>query len=163
MRIAMALVIMGALAISRPGYADPPAMPRYGAAWLDGLGLTGDQQSRVAELRTTSDRKVFALRDAMATKSSELRQLWSAQRPDRKAIQGKQAEMDQLRQQMQDARTEYRLAVLDVLTPAQRETLQARGGIGFGPGSGGPGWEGAGRAAWGGGCACRGGGAGPAL
>lgn len=147
MRIAMSLVVMVALAISRPGYADPPAMPRYGAAWLDGLGLTADQQGRVAELRSTSDRKVFALRHEMATKSSELRQLWSAQRPDRKSIQDKQAEMDQLRQQMQDARTEYRLAVLDLLTPAQRETLQAHGVTGFGPGPGGPGWGGAGRAA----------------
>ena len=163
MRIAMSLVIMAALGISCAAYADPPAMFGYGAAGLDGLGLTADQQSRVAELRTKSDRKVFALRDAMATKSSALRQLWSAQRPDRKAIQDKQAEMDQLRQQMQDARTEYRLAVLDVLTPAQRETLQARGGMGFGPGSGGPGWGGARRAAWGGGCRCWGGGAGPAL
>lgn len=100
------------------------------------LDLTADQQKRLAELRDASDRKVVAQRNDMINKSSELRRLWSAPKPDRQAIQKTQAEMDQIRKQIRDARTEYHLAMLELLTPEQREKLQATQGPGFGPGFG---------------------------
>ena len=137
-------VLMGGLAAR----ADAPTTPQCRAGQFAGLDLSTDQQKRLEELRGASHQKVLATREEMFKKEGELRQLWAAQNPDAKAIHAKQAEVDQFRSQLQTARIDYRLAALEVLTPAQREKVQAAGGPGFGLGGcggGGPGMGGGSR------------------
>ena len=135
MRTGVALSVVTALALvaARPAAAQGWRGRCGGQASFAGLDLTADQQQKLSALRGEVDRKMDPLRDEMSAKSDELRQLWRAPKPDKKAIETKQAQLDQVRKQMQEARTGYRLASLDVLTPAQREKLQASGGPGDGP------------------------------
>lgn len=134
--IVLSVVAAATLAASGPGYAQGWGGPYQRGGPQVGLDLSAGQQKQLSDLRDASDRKVLALRNDMFAKSTELRQLWQAKDPDRKAIQEKQGEVDQIRKQMQDARTEFHLAALKVLTPEQREKLQASGGPGFGSGWG---------------------------
>lgn len=134
MRTGMALSVFAAavLLVGRPTNAQGWRGPHHGGAVVD---LTAEQQKQLSELRAGMHQQMQPVRNEMFAKSSELRQLWLAPTPDRKAIQDKQQELDQLRKQMQDARTEHHLAALNVLTPAQREKAQAAG-AGYGPGRG---------------------------
>jgi Spy/CpxP family protein refolding chaperone len=135
MRTRMVLFVMAvaALVVGQPAYAHGP---HHRGASYAALDLTADQQKQMTDLRTALDQKLVPLRNEMSTNSNELRQLWAAPAPDKKSIQEKQTRLDQLRKQMQDARTDYRLSALKILTPAQREKLQATGGPGSGPGGG---------------------------
>ncbi len=152
--VAGAALAAGAAARAAEAPATPPqASETPGPGWrsgpYQGLDLSADQQKRLTDLRATTNRKLFAVREEMFRKASELRQLWAAQDPDANAIRAKQAELNQLRDQMATTRTDQHLAALEILTPAQREKLEAWGGRGFGggfgPGGHGPGMRGRGR------------------
>jgi Spy/CpxP family protein refolding chaperone len=151
------VVALAALVVGAPARGQGPC---YGSRSYAALDLTADQQKQISDLRAALDQKMAPLRNEMSTSRGELRQLWAAPAPDRKAIQEKQGRLDQIRKQMQDARTDYHLATLEILTPAQRERVQAAGGTAFGPGggwgtcgAGAVGGRGGGRGGWcGGGC-----------
>ncbi len=132
-RMLLFVVAVTAALVGHPAYAHGPHHRGSPYAALD---LTADQQKQLSELRAALDQKLVPLRNEMSTQSTELRRLWAAPTPDRKAIQEKQGQLDQIRKQMQDARTDHRLAALKVLTPAQREKLQAAGDAWGGPGAG---------------------------
>ncbi len=131
--VVAALVLVGARPTAAQGWRGPGA----GRAPFAGLDLTADQQKKVSDLRDEVDRKVVPLREQLSARSSELRELWSAPQPDRQAIASKQAQAAELRKHMLDLRTSFRLASLGVLTPAQRQTMQAASPAGGrGPGGG---------------------------
>jgi Spy/CpxP family protein refolding chaperone len=134
-KIVLGITAAMALGAAQPAYAYGRHHRGNRYRYMD-LGLTADQQKQISDLRTALELKMTPLRNEMATQSSELRRLWAAPTPDRKAIQDKQGQMDQTHKQMRDVRMDYRLAVLKVLTPAQREKLQTAGEPGFGLGGG---------------------------
>jgi hypothetical protein len=91
-------------------------------------------------------------------KRAELFLLWSADQPEKGKILAKQAEMNGLRAKLYEARVDFRLGALKVLTPQQREHFKhlgmmrgmgghrqfmgrgrGMGGMGPGMGGGGPG------------------------
>jgi Spy/CpxP family protein refolding chaperone len=82
----------------------------------------------------------------MFSKRGDLRLLWLQQNPNQDKILAGQKEIRNLRDQMQDKMTVYRLNVLKVLTPEQQEKVKSsRMGHGFGPGMrGGAGMHGGG-------------------
>ncbi len=117
---------------SRPGAGK-------GAAARKGLmsSLTPEQQTKIAALRASAMEKTAPLRGELDTKMIEMRQLWVTEKPDRKAITGKQAEMDAIHKKLRAIWTDFGLEVHALLTPAQRaEWAQSGPGQGFGMGPG---------------------------
>ncbi len=99
--------------------------------------LTSEQKTKIAALRAAAMEKVAPLRAEVHAKMLEMRELWSVEKPDRKAIVGKQAEMDAIHQKMQAIWTDFGLDVHALLTPAQRaEWAQSIPGRGWGMGPG---------------------------
>jgi Spy/CpxP family protein refolding chaperone len=99
--------------------------------------LTPEQKGKIAALRAAAMEKAAPLRNELDAKMTEMRQLWAAEKPDRKAITGKQAEMDAIHQKMRAIWTDFGLDVHALLTPAQRaEWAQAGPGHGMGMGPG---------------------------
>jgi Spy/CpxP family protein refolding chaperone len=155
----MAPVALGAAALllSSPAWAEELSGPGGpgpggGGGWTGGLkalDLSVDQVRRIAELRADMVAKVAPLRAQLEVKRVELHALWLADQPSRQAILAKQREADGVRTKIRTASTDFRLAVLGVLTAEQRTRLQTlmrerpawgRGGPGRGWGRGrGPG------------------------
>jgi Spy/CpxP family protein refolding chaperone len=99
------------------------------------LELTDAQRQKVEPLRETAKKQSEPLRMAMQTKHTELQQLWTVDRPDKSAIERKQAEIASLHQKIQTIQTDLHLQVHAILTPEQRAKWAAN--MGRGPGKGG--------------------------
>jgi Spy/CpxP family protein refolding chaperone len=110
-----------------PGANSPPGAGR-GAMGQKGpiSNLTPEQQTKIAALRAAAVEKAAPLRGELDAKMVEMRQLWAAEKPDRKAITGKQAEMDAIHQKMRAIWTDFGLEVHALLTPCPE------GGVGTG-------------------------------
>ncbi len=87
--------------------------------------LTPEQSAKLTELRQQHDKEIIPLRNELTAKHAELRNLWVQGNPDEAAIKAKQQEINELRNQLQDKMTEYRLEVGKILTPEQRAQLQS--------------------------------------
>lgn len=141
---ALALLLVGVLATSAFGWGRGPGYgscnPELGG--LAGANLTADQKAKIDELRAAHLKDTQTLRDQLWTKRDELRALWLETTPDQAKIQAAQQAMRSLRDQLQEKRTAFQLAVSNILTPEQKAKLKAslagkRGpGRGFGPGQG---------------------------
>jgi periplasmic protein CpxP/Spy len=155
---AMVLLFTAAIATSAFGFGWGRG-PGFGSgscgdfARFAGLDLTADQKSQLETMRDAQFKAVEPLREQMFAKRDEVRKLWLEPTPDKAKILAAQKAMRDLRDQMQDEMTAFRLDALKVLTPEQQEKLRsAVSGRAFGPGRGmGPG-------AWRGGAGCCGGG-----
>jgi Spy/CpxP family protein refolding chaperone len=121
-----------------PGGRSAPGAAKSAAAQKGPISdLTPDQKAKIAALRAAAMEKAAPLRGELDAKMTEMRQLWAAEKPDRKAITGKQAEMDAIHQKMRAIWTDFGLDVHALLTPAQRaEWAQAGPGHGMGMGMG---------------------------
>ena len=94
-------------------------------------------------MRAAHLKDIQPLQDQMLSKSRELRSLWLAATPDKEKILALQKETRDLRDQLTDKRTAYRLEVQKVLTPEQQAKVQAYGtGRGMGRMGGGSGMMG---------------------
>jgi periplasmic protein CpxP/Spy len=170
MVFALALTVAAGAALARgfghmgggPGGGPGHMGFGFGPRAAEALGLSADQQKQLADLRTKVDDELAPVRAQLEAKHKELWDLWTAPNPDRNAILAKQAEIEPLRQRVQAAMVDFRLAALKVLTPEQRtkaQSLVAQHGGGFGPGAGpgpggcpcgaGAGADGGGPGAWG--------------
>jgi len=98
------------------------------------LNLTPEQKAKMGELRTKFKEENAQLIGAMVTKRIELQSLWSNPKAEAKAIQDKEKEMRDLKNQMQDKAVQMRLEARKILTPEQ--IAQMGQGRGFGPGTG---------------------------
>jgi Spy/CpxP family protein refolding chaperone len=123
------------------GYYDIAAAP--------GLSLTAEQTAKLNDLREKHLRNVKPIQDKMYGKRGELRTLWLERTPDQKKISAVDKDIRNLREQLYDKQTAYRLESLKVLTPEQQARVQTYGqgrGKGYGPRMGygrDPGWRGA--------------------
>ena len=80
-------------------------------------------------------KEIFPLRKDLQTKRLEMRVLWAENPPDQAKILAKQKEINQLREQIQEKATKFRLETRQVLTPEQQAQLGPYG-PGYGPGFG---------------------------
>ncbi|HYA13218.1 MAG TPA: Spy/CpxP family protein refolding chaperone [Syntrophales bacterium] len=147
------VTVLAVMALAAYAFAVGPGMERgrgggacYGGEImaLSKLDLTAEQTAKVNALREAHLRDIKPLRDKMFIKRGDLKLLWLQTNPDKDKIMAAQKEIRTLRDQMQDKMTAYRLEVLKVLTPEQREKLKAlKMRHGFGPCmGGGRGWQG---------------------
>lgn len=116
--------------------------PMNGSGPFAQLELTAEQKQKVEPLREATKKQAEPLQNAMQAKHTELQQLWSVDRPDKAAIERKQAEIAGIHQKLQAIRTELHLQIHAILTPEQRTKWAQRQGKG--PGMGGRGGKGRG-------------------
>ncbi len=103
-----------------------PGGKRHASA-LANLNLTAEQSEKIRAMREAHHRDIIPIQTKVFTKRAELRLLWMQTSPDAEKIKSKQKEIHELRGQLQEKRTDFRLEFLNILTPEQRTKLLARG------------------------------------
>ncbi len=96
-----------------------------GPRMAEELGLTDEQTEAIQAIRDDFREQMGPTRETVSEIRAELRELWSADEPDKKAILAKMDEMQAEKHAMAIARVDARLQVLDVLTPEQKAEMQA--------------------------------------
>lgn len=105
-----------------------------GATALEKLNLTPEQTAKIANMREEIFKQTAPIKEKLFAKRNELKQLWLQAAPDEAKITAVQKESRELRGQLQDKMTSFRLEVGKILTAEQRDKLRAGFG-GPGPGS----------------------------
>jgi Spy/CpxP family protein refolding chaperone len=122
----------------RAGYGSGPGNVADMGAGL-GLDLTTEQTQKINDMREAHLKEIKPLQDQLYAKNGDLRNLWLAETPDKEKILALQKEVRNLRDQLTDKMTAYRLEARKVLTPEQLTKVQsygmgqgmARGGAGM--------------------------------
>ena len=100
---------------------------------LASLNLTAEQSEKIRALRESLLKEVTPIRAQLLSRRAELRLLWIQTKLDPDKIKAIQKEARDLKGQMQEKRTDFRLAFRNILTPEQTSKLLAQG-IGRGKG-----------------------------
>jgi Spy/CpxP family protein refolding chaperone len=121
---------------------------------LSELDLTAEQAESIRALRASFQEHISPLRTQVFEKKAEVRLMWMQTKTDADAIRTKEKQIHDLKWQINEKTTDFRLAVRKVLTPEQLTRFLALGGErrhhramqlrdrncgGPGEGSGGPG------------------------
>ncbi len=96
-------------------------------AALASLNLTVEQSEKIRALRESLLKDVTPIRAQLLSKRAELRLLWIQTKLDPDKIRAIQREALDLKGQMQEKRTDFRLAFRNILTPEQTSKLLAQG------------------------------------
>jgi len=113
-----------------------PGMSRgkMGRGWgmnpsvLSGLNLTMEQTESIRSLRESFEKDVAPLRTQKFERKAELRLLWMQTDADSEKIEAKQKEIHDLKWQIQEKTTDFRIAFRGILTPEQLSKALATGG-----------------------------------
>ena len=100
---------------------------------LASLNLTAEQSEKIRVLRESLLKDGTPIRAQLLSKKAELRLLWIQTKLDPDKIRAIQKETWDLKGQMQEMRTDFRLAFRNILTPEQTSKLLAQG-LGSGKG-----------------------------
>ena len=95
----------------------------FGPGMIARLGLTEEQQDRILELEEAMFSDLEPVIQKLEEKRERMRKLWSATSPDKRQIINMQREMEPLRQKIRERRVDFRLEVIKLLTPTQRNLL----------------------------------------
>ena len=116
------------------------------------VGVTAEQVAKIRGQETAFQKTAVQQRADLEVKQIDLREMLSADKPDRAAIDRKLQEISTAKLAMEKSRVGFRLDMKEALTPEQREKLKAamkekwearRGEMRRGPGGpGGPGGRG---------------------
>jgi len=132
--------VPGAFAATRPGnggaVAEPAPVP---SSPLMSLGLSDQQLAQIRELRQNTYKETRKLRIKMMDARFALSQLRLQNSPDQAALDAKNKELQDLRNRLQNCRSQAREKLKTILTPEQWTKLQetAAPGRHAGPGHGG--------------------------
>jgi Spy/CpxP family protein refolding chaperone len=108
---------MGRRAFGGGGFLNNPAMRQR-------LGITSDQATKIHQQDLDFQKSQIRNRADFDVKRIELNELLAADNPDRSAINAKLQEVSAAQMASEKAGIDNRLALRDVLTPAQRTQLQ---------------------------------------
>lgn len=108
---------MGARGFGGGGFLNNPAMRQR-------LGITSDQATKIHQQDLDFQKSQIRNRADLDVKRIELNELLAADNPDRAAINAKLQEVSAAQMASEKAGIDNRLALRDVLTPAQRTQLQ---------------------------------------
>ena len=103
-----------------------PSGERHASA-LANLDLTSEQSEKIQALREAHQKEIMPIQTKLFTKRAELRLLWMQTKLDSEKIKTKQKEIHDLRGQLQEKKTDFRLEFLNILTPEQHTKLLAQG------------------------------------
>lgn len=121
------LVGSATIAMAGPCRSGNAVGPGYGMGpnALAKLNLTDEQVAKTQTLREAHLRETIPPRNQLFSKRAELRLLWTQTSPDQEKIIAKQKEINELRGQLQEKATRYRLEFHKILTPEQQARLMA--------------------------------------
>ena len=94
---------------------------------LASLNLTAEQSEKIRALRESCLKEITPIRAQLLSKRPEIRLLWIQTKLDPDKIRAIQREVRDLKGQMQEKRTDCRLAFRNILTPEQTSKLLAQG------------------------------------
>jgi len=120
-RIVFIAILVTVFAVANPVFAGPGGRGGLGlnGFMLDSLNLTPEQMEKVRTLRESHLQKTEPLRNQVFNKRTELKLLWMQLKPDPESIKAKQKEIQKLRWQLKEKRTDYQLAFRNILTSDQ--------------------------------------------
>ncbi len=95
--------------------------------FADFLGLTKDQVKKITDLKLSYEKDVDPVRSQLLDKRKQIFDLWSAAKPDEDAIKNADKDVLNLISAISDKGTEYRIKVLQILTPDQRKKMDYNG------------------------------------
>ena len=131
--VALAAVVASPAMAYRGGGGQYNRGPGYAMAdETRGLNLTTEQTQKINDLREAHLKEIKPLQDKLYAKSGDVRNLWLAKTPDQEKIQALQKEVFNLRDQLMEKMTAYRLEARKVLTPEQLTKVQSYAGRGTG-------------------------------
>lgn len=99
---------------------------RFGAMkdyMLSRLNLTSEQSEKIKGLRESMKGSLTPLRSTLIRKRMELKLLWMDDALEPEKIKAKQKEIREMRGQIGDRVTDFRLDIHQILTPEQRQEL----------------------------------------
>lgn len=102
------------------------------------LELTTEQKVEIQQLKAQMIEDLAPAKAKLGELRSEMHALWTADNPSEKKIMAKHAEMDTYRKKIRARQVQFRLDVLNLLTPDQRaklKQLKAKRGQGRGRGA----------------------------
>ena len=105
--------------------------PRWGMGmdpqFIESLDLTQEQMDMIRELKGNHIKDTTPVRSKLVGKRAEMKLLWLQKEPDVNAIKAKHREIHELTGQMQEKSIDFRMAILNTLTPEQRTKVLALG------------------------------------
>ena len=138
--VVTALLVTASLALAwGPGYgrgAGFAAPSAYGCLYAPNFNLTADQTGKLTGLQQQFLNESLPIRNELAAKSLELRNLMAQPSPSAATISAKQQEIFALQQKMQEKSLPYQTNARNVLTPQQVSQLPPGCGLGFAAGTG---------------------------
>ena len=90
-----------------------------GTSMLSCLDLTAEQSEKIRTLYASLHKDVLPLRRQMFNTRAELKLLWLQTTPNAQEIKAKQKALHDLKWQIREKKTDYRLAFRKILTPDQ--------------------------------------------
>ncbi len=92
--------------------------------FLHELNFTPQQHKQMAELKLAEKKLVAPAKAELSIKKSELKILWMSDTPNRKELLAKQDEIAALHKKIQEAKVDFRLGMLKILTPEQQKRVR---------------------------------------
>lgn len=107
------------------GGGPGPGMMGLGVGWVDALGLSDDQKTKINRIQDETRRSHWTLMGTMMDQQAKLRDLYEAPKRDSAAIDDTYKSIGDLRQKMIDSSIEARKRMEAVLTSKQIDKLRA--------------------------------------
>ncbi len=102
-----------------------PGMMGFGGGWVDALGLSDEQRSKINRIQDDTRRSHWSLMGSMMDQQAKLRDLYEAPKRDAAAIDDTYKSIGELRQKMIDSSNDARKHMEAVLTSKQLDKLRA--------------------------------------
>lgn len=127
----MMLMVVTATFVMAQGYGRVGANRNW---WMDDLNLTVEQQKSITTMQTQFQKDQIKIRSRLETSQVDLHALMTNPSENATQIKTKQAEINQIRTELQNAGVDHRVAIRKLLTPEQQTLFDQRGGRGMGNG-----------------------------
>ena len=128
--IAAAVLLMVAvttLAMAGPKHAFLDKNGNLNRAVIAELDLTSEQIEKIQALHESEKNQIIPVKAQLATKRAEMKLLWTQTTLDADKIKATQKEIQLLRAQIRDTKTDMRIAFRNLLTSEQTSKLLAMG------------------------------------
>ena len=113
-----------------------PPTSAYGCLYAPNFNLTTDQTGKLTGLQQQFQNETLPVRNELAAKSLELRNLMTQPSTNAAMISAKQEEIFALQQKIQERSLAYQTNARNILTPQQLSALPPGCGLGFAAGTG---------------------------
>lgn len=93
------------------------------------LNLTPEQKQKIDQIHDVAVKQAEPLQKELGAKMKELQALWTAEKPDKAAIERKHDEMNPIHTKLRNVHIDSKLQIHALLTPEQRAKWSSRHGM----------------------------------